>query len=356
MPLTTGKPYLVLRTGMKGGKQVALVMDGDCADGITQNKPRTSLRTGTKGGKQVQLVADQKLDEDSKLIIGKPYLALRTGMKDGKQVVLVAGKVCGGDTGPFYCGCAICCTLDATVWVPNTAWPFATTSYADPVDVTLTCNRSFTRWNGKKICEAPDADPENPDDYQVVDAGETTYSGGSGTLTSPARDWVSTVWVSDSFEAGQTGLLDTWRLVYVHVQTTITEEGELQGSTSCGQVSILQKLVDGHWCHWGAGYGTHPGAIIPAGTNIDDFLAAWCTTDVGVGTCPEGWTGPYGIIEQCRGLCGSAGAVGIPTWDADLDDDDIMDCPIVAEWEMPKQGDGTWVCCKVQLFDLCGEE
>lgn len=134
MPLTIDKPYLVLRTGMKDGKQVALVMDGDCADGITQDKPRTSLRTGTKDGKQVQLVADQKLDPDGKLIIGKPYLALRTGMKDGKLVVLVAGKQCEGEICDFLSGeretpyptTVYGIDTDGVIgfFVPGITWPF----------------------------------------------------------------------------------------------------------------------------------------------------------------------------------------------------------------------------------------
>jgi hypothetical protein len=142
--LTLNKPYLVLRTGMKDGKQVALVMDGDCADGITQDKPRTSLRTGTKDGKQVQLVADQKLDPDGKLIIGKPYLALRTGIKDGKQVVLVAGKQCD-DEPPDECGDCLTCpvatvypgTLNITVNISSFLAPFVFTATSAGGDETL---------------------------------------------------------------------------------------------------------------------------------------------------------------------------------------------------------------------------
>lgn len=237
MPLEVDKPYLVLRTGMKDGKLVALVMDGHCDEGLTTNKPRLSLRTGMKDGKQVQLAADQLLDVDGKLVIDKPYLALRTGMKDGKLVVLVAGKQCEPITFTYCEECPICCTLDATVEIGDGA------SWGTPVDTTLTCGGQvpFTTCYACTL----DAAPEEAIlvNYENYWRGKTTLGvpfdegvAGSGTY-----DFYSEVWSSPEFDIDGVTYQQHFFAARVDRHRVLPTPSE---STACSFGACLKKQVE----------------------------------------------------------------------------------------------------------------
>jgi hypothetical protein len=240
MPLEVDKPYLVLRTGMKDGKLVALVMDGDCDNGLLENKPRLSLRTGMKDGKQVQLVGDQHLDGNGKLILNKPYLALRTGMKDGKVVVLVAGKQCG-NTFFGVCECSICCTLDATIELGDgTAWD-------TPVDVTLTCGGQIPFTTCYSCLNDEIEDDTILVVYENYIRGTTQtavpFSGPGpwGLAGSGTYDSVSEVWSSPEFEIdGATYQLHFWALEIFAQQTSPT----VQEGTICYHGFTLKRYYE----------------------------------------------------------------------------------------------------------------
>lgn len=284
MPLELNKPYLVLRTGMKDGKLVALVMDGDCGDGLTTNKPHLSLRTGMKDGKQVQLVADQQLDGDGKLILNKPYLALRTGMKDGKLVVLVAGKQCGTPFNPTFCDCTICCTLDGTVEIGNGA------SWYSPVDVTLTCGGQVPFTTCYSCLNDEIEDDTIAVNYENYWRGKTTLgvpfdegAAGSGTY-----DYYSEVWSSETFVVNS----ETYQLHFFAVQRdrhrVLPTPAE---STTCGYGYVLKKyLVDLYGqSQWITIIGGDP-STLPIGYSGETYFELELNPVYDPGPCPPGYS------------------------------------------------------------------
>lgn len=239
MALTLGKPYLVLRTGTKDGKQAVLVMDGDCDAGITLGKPRLSLRTGTKDGKQVQLVADQQLDPDGKLILNKPYLALRSGMKDGKVVVVVPGKQCDEPVDPTVCDVTMCCELDASVRIKLTADP----TWTDWENLTLTCGGEIEYHDGHACCEIEVEDncfnlkvTHTVSEKDTLSSPEA-YDDGVNSGTRSAK---TVIWTSGNFTISGT----TYRLSYYVSETHIFQTAPTVVTTDeCWEGYMLQELV-----------------------------------------------------------------------------------------------------------------
>lgn len=286
MPLEVDKPYLVLRTGMKDGKLVALVMDGHCDDGLTTGKPHLSLRTGMKDGKQVQLVADQRLDVDGKLVIDKPYLALRTGMKDGKLVVLVQGKQCEPASFTYCEGCEICCTLDATVEIGDG------TSWLTGVDVALTCGGQVP-FTTCYICTDDETPEENPIlvNYENYWRGKTTLDvpfdegvAGSGTY-----DFYSEIWSSPTFEIDE----ETYQLHFfaarVDRHRVLPTPSE---STACSYGAVLKKqsLVIGSSEAWQTVIGSGPDTMVVMGFGGTDLFELELNPTYDPDPCPPGYS------------------------------------------------------------------
>ncbi len=359
MALTLGKPYLVLRTGMKDGKQAVLVMDGDCDEGLTLGKPRLSLRTGTKDGKQVQLVADQKLDPDGKLILNKPYLALRSGMKDGKVVVVVPGMACEAPANPTVCGCEICCTLDATVSVND-----GSDEWTEPFDVELTCG-GVIEFQAGYCC----LNDEVEDDTFCFKYTNTFAE--KDTFGSPeAYNWITTsgtieintkIWASDDFVING----DTYRLSYWRTERAIHQTAPTTAELSdCYEGWLLQRLANDpvtygdYWdiveSYWNGGSNVY-GYWTAATVSTPSIFTVTNDNPYAPEDCPEGFSYSGGDLQTGYGCATYQSA---PPYGGRADNA-FSRCP-VSLWSetwsstvITPTCDQRIPCARIGIFDRC---
>lgn len=270
MALTVNKPYVVLRTGELDEKLVLHPSIGFC-DGIVIDKPYIGLSASIHDNKPVYLVGNQTLETDGTLTVDKPYIGLQASSRDDKLVFLVDGKDCGEGEVVILCDCTIPCTINATIKVQATGFPFV---WSDPVDTPLTCGGAIIVTCTQSCC----TDPEDPDTCTYTDY-EQSYTGGTGTYIGSGGteySYVTEVWSSETF------VLEgrTFRAFLVVTEFTYPDEV----TTVCSYYSGVMEQVDGSWSV--NGYQFPGPAIAPLGFPAPVILAS---IDVAPG-CGEGET------------------------------------------------------------------
>lgn len=303
MALTLDKPYLGLRIAATGGVPVFAPREGFC-DGVVLNTPYVGLRAAALDGSPVFLISDQKVNADGTAIIGKPYIGLRASQVNGTLVYVVDGKVCEGGDDPMGCGdCSICCTLDGTLELGDGG-----TGYSAGVDFTLTCGGSFTA--STYVSCLNDEIEDDTYCYEIT----TTYTGGSGFNipydfgggVTGEYDWVTEVWVSDSFTAG--GM--TLRVWFVATQYTVRQAtptvSNFNQCTNSWGIQYFQEAVEFDCCadRWVNAYTfVHSGGVGFAGVKLNS------SSDAPESPCNEGYSENGGGVCGAFNLCTTPGGM-----------------------------------------------
>lgn len=340
---------LGLVSGTRDGKLLVVTTPTRCDDPVA-DEVYMGLVSGTRNGKPLVAISTQRCGGTGLLETDRGYLGLVSGTRNGKLLLAVPCGDCDGGDMPVCGGCNVCCTLSATLQLPDPGT--GGTTFGTAFDVELFCNRSFEIWKGATQCYYFNEETEEGDSY-YVDQGVTTYSGTSGVVTIEDVEYtyVSDIWASDEFTYGGA----TYKLVLsVETRDYINPMTELP-SQSCGFYLQLLKYTE---------FASPP---------IYDFGFQWCSiAKVINATAPAAgpespWfnvvadpdvpcTPPYEGIDTIG--CGAAGCIAGPpgynTYNMDQDFDGVVDCPIYMEDEHPA-APFTPKCWKVQLFDLCEE-
>jgi len=362
MTLELNKPYLVKRVASNGGVLHYLPMDGFCDD-IALDAPVLAKRVASNAGVLHYLIGNQQLAADGKLTLNKPYLAKRVASNSGVLHYLVGGKQCGGGDNQFFCGCEICCTLEATLEVRG-----ETSGWASSVDATLTCGGSF------EITQHWYCYEEEFPEEQYAQLFRQTWQGGSGsdTWVSGTYDWRTEVWVSDeidsdagdfSYGAATFSRTGKYKVFFAATEYTYHEEGEEDVLCCAYEWGVLVQFnmtapypTDTSWGFWNTGsYSTGtcsvrwttddqdpecpPGMIRSESDVFADgsYLSGVCSRNAQDGLTPIAEGGS--TLEGC--INGGEGPIGIvmETWG----------CPVAAACI---EGDRI-PCTRLSIFDLC---
>lgn len=300
MPLTLNKPYLGLRLAAHDGDLVFVPREGFC-DGIVLDTPYIGLRAATHDGSLVYLISDQKLNAAGELIIGKPYIGLRAATHDGDLVYLIDGKECDAEDQTF-CGCTICCTLEATVQFPTTLDDPAP-GWGTAVDTTLSCDGSFTISNFHYCLLV-----EIPEDPAICVQHDSTWSGGAGSYVvgDLTYNWLTNVWVSPIESGGPSGIpgnhtfagsitfTGNFRVYFAATEYTITEEGEDDLTCCAYEWGVLVEYdFDEEQSCSGTGWGFWDSQAFSFGVGVDSCPAVhWVQSEceeIANLCCPEGY-------------------------------------------------------------------
>lgn len=148
-------------------------------------------------------------------------------------------QVCKGKV-PM-CSCTICCTLDVTVQFPG----------GDPIDITLTCGRTFdiTNYVDCRLTETPEEHICKK--FSMTESGGTgSYASGGGTVF-----WKTVIWLSDeetsssltgitsAIWAGDLALTGKFKVFFAATQYTLKVEGEDDVIGCCYQYGVIVEYA-----------------------------------------------------------------------------------------------------------------